>query len=89
MKTAPMSNCNPRMQISKYLRDTMNSQRQTFFTKTFFPAKTFIETNNIFSIRGKQPFLFHSVRANKQHTPCQKPYSTKQILTGVQDQTLF
>ena len=35
-------------------------------TKTF-SSKTFIETNNIFAIRGKKPFLFQ-LRACKQDT---------------------
>ena len=40
-----------------------------------FPAKYFIETNNIFAIRRKKPFLFHCVREKKKPNSCQINYT--------------
>ena len=36
------------------------------FVKATFSSKIFFETNNIFAIRGKNPFLFHYVREDKK-----------------------
>ena len=38
------------------------------FIKATFSIEEFIETNNIFAIRGKKPFLFHCVRELRQKT---------------------
>ena len=36
------------------------------FIKATFSSEQFLETNNIFAIRGKKPFLFHYVREEKK-----------------------
>ena len=36
------------------------------FVKATFSSEIFFETNNIFAIRGKKPFLFHYVREDKK-----------------------
>ena len=36
------------------------------FIKATFSREQFFETNNIFAIRGKYPFLFHYVREEKK-----------------------
>ena len=36
------------------------------FIKATFSREQFFETNNIFAIRGKNPFLFHYVREEKK-----------------------
>ena len=54
-------------------------QRQTMSQKPF-PANNFIETNNIFAVRGKKNPISLRV-CNKQRTPCQHKF-----LTGIQNQ---
>ena len=39
--------------------------------KATFSSEQFYETNNIFAIRGKNPFLFHYVREEKKTQSCQ------------------
>ena len=41
------------------------------FIKATFSSEQFFETNNIFAIRGKNPFLFHCVREEKKTQLCQ------------------
>ena len=36
------------------------------FIRATFSSEIFFETNNIFAIRGKNPFLFHYVREDKK-----------------------
>ena len=36
------------------------------FIKATFSSEIFFETNSIFAIRGKNPFLFHYVREDKK-----------------------
>ena len=65
----------------------MNSKRP------FFPAKYFFETNNIFLIRGKNPFLFHYEREDKKLNRVKLHSVSKMQLnkfpTSVQHQTLY
>ena len=44
------------------------------FIKATFSSEIFLETNNIFAIRGKHPFLFHYVREDKKLNRVKLPY---------------
>ena len=62
------------------------------FIKAIFSSEIFFETNNIFAIRGKKPFLFHYVREDKKLSRV-KLHSVSKIQlnkfpTSVQHQTL-
>ena len=45
------------------------------FIKATFSNENFFETNNIFAIRGKNPFLFHYVREDKKLNRVKSPYA--------------
>ena len=42
-----------------------------------YSSENFIETNNIVTIRGRNPSYFDCVRANKRHNPCDNAYAIK------------
>lgn len=60
------------------------------FYKNLFHSKISLKRTTYLLLEAKK-ILFHCVRANKQHSLCQKPYATKscKFLTGVQDKTIF
>ena len=62
------------------------------FIKATFSSEIFFETNNIFAIRGKKPFLFHYVREDKKLNRVKLHSVSKTQLnkfpTSVQHQTL-
>ena len=45
---------------------TLAYHKHDEFIKATFFQRTIFETNNIFAIRGKNPFLFHYVREEKK-----------------------
>ena len=57
------------------------------FIKATFSSEIFFETNNIFAIRGKSPFLFHYVREDKKLNRVKLPYAILQK-NKFQDQTV-